>query len=100
MQVFVEEDNVEFGVDKVSTVSNGMINAMFDGVVGVVFDGVVGVVSNCVVGVYVHLGVCDFFVGVAFGSFFDILTRVPFSNFNAFMTFGDQHKMASQVSWC
>jgi hypothetical protein len=68
-----------------------------DGTIGVVFDGVVGVVFNCVMGVYVHLGVCDFFVGVAFGSLSDILTRVPFSNSNVFMAFGYEHKMVNQV---
>jgi hypothetical protein len=74
-------------------VSDGTVGVVFDGIVGVVFDGVVGVVFNCVMGVYVHLGVCDFFIGVAFGSLFDILTRVPFSNSNVFMAFGYEHKM-------
>jgi hypothetical protein len=70
---------------------------MSNGTIGVVFDGVVSVVSNCVMGVYVHLGVHDSFVGVAFGSISDILIRVPFSNFNVFMAFGNEHKMANQV---
>jgi hypothetical protein len=89
MQVFVEEDNVDFGIDEVG--------AMFDGAVGAMFDGVVGVVSDCVMGVYVCLGVHNSFVGVAFGSLFDILTGVPSSNSNVFVAFGDQHKMANQV---
>jgi hypothetical protein len=89
IQVFVEKDNVDFRVNEVVVV--------FDGMVGVVFYGIVGVVFDYVMGVYVCLGVCDSFVGVAFGSLFDILTKVPSSNSNAFVAFGDQHKMANQV---
>ncbi len=70
----------------------GLRHVVSDGAIGVVFDGVVSVVSNCVVGVYVHLGVHDSFVGVAFGSLSNILTRVPFSNFNVFMAFRNEHK--------
>jgi hypothetical protein len=77
MQVFVEEDNVDFGVGEVGVVFDGAAHVVFDGVVGVVFNGVVGVAFDGVVGVYVHHGVCDSFVGVTYGNpFFNILTRV------------------------
>lgn len=40
----------------------------------------------------------DYSIVVAFGGpLFDILTKVPSSNSNAFVAFGDQHKMANQV---
>jgi hypothetical protein len=61
-----------------------------NGIVGVMFDGVASVMSNGVMGVYIHHGVCDFFVGVAFRSpFFNIFNRVPYSNFNVSMSSGD-----------
>jgi hypothetical protein len=71
MHVFVEEDNVDFGIDEVGAMSNGTASVMSYGIVGVVFDGVASVAFDCAMGVYVHLGVC--FVGVTFGSLFYIL---------------------------
>jgi hypothetical protein len=86
MKVFVEKDNVDFGVGEANMVSGGTIDVVFDGGVGVVFNGVVGGVFDGAVGVYVHPRVCDFFVGVAFiSTSFDILTWVPSPSSNVFM---------------
>jgi hypothetical protein len=83
MKVFVEKDNVDFGVGEANMVSNGTVDVVFGGGVGVVFDGVVGGVSDGAVGVYVHPKVCDFFVGVAFrNTSSNILTWVPSPSFN------------------
>jgi hypothetical protein len=57
MKVFVEKDNVDFGMGEANMVFDGTIDVVFDGGVGGVFDGAVGV--------YVHHRVCDYFVGVA-----------------------------------
>lgn len=82
MQVFVEEDNVDFGVGEVGAMFNGTTGVVSYGVVGDVFDGVVGVVFDYAMGVYVHFGVRDSFVGVTFESLFDILIGVPSFNSN------------------
>jgi hypothetical protein len=74
MQVFIKEDNVDFAVNEVSVVCDGVVGVVFDGTVDGVFDGVVSDVFDVVMGVYVHHGVCDSFVGVASRSPFDILT--------------------------
>ncbi len=68
MKVFVEKDNVDFGMGEASTVFDGTIDVVFNGGVGVVFDGVVGGVFDGVMGVNIRPKVCDSFVGVAFGS--------------------------------
>jgi hypothetical protein len=106
MKVFVEENNVDFGVGEASMVSDGTIDVVFDGRVsvvfdggvGVVFDGVVGGVSNGAMGVYVHPRVCDSFVGVASrNNSSNILTWVPSPSSNVSMAFKNQQKMVNQV---
>lgn len=83
MQVFVKEDNIDFGVSEVGVVCDGVVGVVFDGTFDGVFDGVVGAMFDGVMGVYVHHGVCDSFVGIASRSPFHILTGVlsPSSNF-------------------
>jgi hypothetical protein len=73
MQVFVKEDNVDFGVSEVGMVCDGVVGVVFDGV----FDDVVGAMFDGAMGVYVHHGVCDSFVRVASRSPFHILIGVP-----------------------
>jgi len=88
MQIFVEEDNVDFGIGEDGVVFIVVAGDMFDGVVNVMFNGVADVVSNGVVGIYVHLGIHDFFVGVTFGSpSSNILIGVPYSSYNVYTKF-------------
>ncbi len=56
MLVFVEKNNVDFGVGEAGVVSDGALDAMYDGIVSVVFDGVASVVFDDALGIYVHLG--------------------------------------------
>ncbi len=72
--------------------------AHFDifGVIGAMIVG--GVVFNGVVGGFPILRVHDSSIAIAFGgSFFDILTRVPYSRCNVTIGFVNQEKVVSQV---
>jgi hypothetical protein len=101
MQVFIEEDNVDFGVGEADMVSNGTTNVVSNGTIGVVFDGVVSVVFNGRVGVYVHHGVHDSLVGVASRSTsYDIFTKVPSPSSFFFYGFWKLTKDGQSSSWC
>ncbi len=76
------------------------ISVMFDGAIGVMFDGVASVLFNGVMGVYIHLGVHDFFVGVASRSpSFEIFIKVFFLALS-FYGFWRSKEDGQSSFWC